>query len=80
MIVRLGVVGVLVEVGGIRKSAGSLQLDQLGGERLVRVSFAEVVGVPHDVGMAVNDQSRSLLGGERVALKDNLLSRERQKP
>ena len=52
-----GVVGVQVEPAGVRLAAGSLELDQLGGQRLLRVLLAHVVGVPHQVGVAIDDHA-----------------------
>ena len=67
VILRLGVIGVQVQPSGIGLPPRHLELDQLGGQRLLGVLLTHMVGIPHEMGVTIHNAGlfrghRQLLG------------------
>ncbi len=56
MLLRSGVVAVFIQIGGIGEPATPFQLDELRLQSFTGILFAEVVRVPHQVGVAIDNR------------------------
>ena len=55
VVIRLGVIAVFIEVGAIGEAATAFQLYQLGCQGLPGVLIAQMIRIPEEVRVAIND-------------------------
>ena len=60
-----------IEIGGKGLTAGIFQLDHLGGERFFRVLLTDVLRIPHQMRVGVDNHARFLCSRRRVRPRTN---------